>query len=789
MCWVPNGFLFYSCYLLLNLVILGLIVFVLKWRNHMKKQRFGIKWMATAGLGFSLAVTGIGPVAVPAYAAVEKQPKITQEKALSLAKQWGLVPDGYKVERIKLQEEEAFYNGQEPEWSIEAKTQNNEERYIRLSAETGKLISFSRYQDKSSQGSGQDERELSQEKSKRVAEQFLQMVTDDNEREELSAPNQYQGGERFRYMNREPNAFLYTRVVNGIPFLENGLLVILGEDGVVQSFRREWYQGSFPEASKQDVDGAAALEKSVRPSLAYVQVANRAGLNNSADRGYSLVYQYGPADGAMVDAKTGEILNVLGKPLTDQQAIKPLQQEDGKEPAAANKVIARDDALAIAQQLMKKFPGTYKLESGYGSGSSRGEDGIERNHWSFGFEKKPANGKKASEIDRIGLEIDDRGYIIGYSTGNRKNYRSSHEIEKPVEWKKAKEQAEALVRILYPDRLDNLYVSNQAPTVDEMKDIQESGRVYQVEFGRLKNGIVIEGNPIHVQIDAETGNVVELKNQNEEVWAMVLPDDKASIDAAKAREVEAAQMKAMLTYYREPIFWGPYTTSFPLPQPQPKLVYRYVGDEGLVNASTGEWMSFNRLMEGLQIQDIANHPMKRALQEAVDQGWLNATDGRVYPDQPIGNVDYLQAMLRLATRSPVQSLRRGGSRNDEIEIDSNWVDVAETSPDYDVIGQALRYKLIEKTGTKFDPKQPITRAQAAKMALKLLGYEALLDKPELFRDELADVDKKELPLAALSQALGLFGLEDGKQFAPDVTLTRADAAQLFLRLSDLLKNK
>lgn len=732
--------------------------------------------MATAVLGLSLAVTGIGPIATPAYAAVDTQPKITQDQALSLAKQWGLIPDGYKVEGIHFADD-LVESGKAPEWAIDGQTPAGDYRYIRLSADTGKLISYSRYQKKPSQGNGAAEKERTPEQLQQAAAQFLQQVTTEAERKELSKPNQYPGGERFRYFSNEPDSFVYTRIINDIPFLENGFFISVGKDGMVQSFQREWYDGSLPqEASKSESE--AALAQVVQPSLAYVQVTREAGLYASADRSYSLVYRYGPQDGAMVDAQTGEVLTLQGQSLPSQPVVTPLAADDGKEPVVANKIITRDEALAIAGQLVKKLPGTYKPGNSYGSGSSQGEDGIEHKTWSFSFEKATATGKKGAE-DQIELEIDDRGRLNSYSAGDSGFGQRAHEIAKPVAWDKAKQEAEALVRLLYADRLDELYISSQPPTKEEMQDIQENGRDYEISFGRLKNGIVVENSSVDVTVNAETGSVVRLSNRYDEMWTMQLPAGKAAIDVAEALKIEASHKQPMLTYYIASNYPGPYMVSSS--EPKPKLVYRYVGDEGLVDAIAGEWISFNQLKQGESIQDIVDHPQQQLLQEAVDQGWLAVTDGHLYPDKPIANVDFIRGLLRFSSRSPLDSMR-----SEEVQIDSKWIGIDEASPDYDVIVQALRNKLIEQTGAKFASAQPITREQAAKMTLLMLGYKALLDKPELFRASFADVKDGELPAAALGQALGLFSLADGKRFAPHETLSRAEAAQLFSRLSELL---
>ncbi|MFZ5642324.1 MAG: YcdB/YcdC domain-containing protein [Bacillota bacterium] len=106
--------------------------------------------------------------------------------------------------------------------------------------------------------------------------------------------------------------FRFSRVVNGIPFPQDGISISVGRDGKILSYNCEWHQVQFPRADAI-ISSESAAEKwleSSRLKLAYYFPRERGGIQQA-----KLVYQ--PEFGGVecIDALSGEAIGWDGKPL------------------------------------------------------------------------------------------------------------------------------------------------------------------------------------------------------------------------------------------------------------------------------------------------------------------------------------------------------------------------------------------------------------------------------------------------------------------------------------------
>lgn len=737
-------------------------------------------WRLTAGVASGLLLApviasfGMMDTTNVVYAAEQKAKTMSQEEAVKAAQKWISVPSDYKLSRVNYIDaiKEPFYR--KSVWRINWDKSKVGGIMATIDAESGELMQYFKYSDRDRTGS--EQKKLTEDKALEIAQQFLERVTTPEIRQKLSKPNEY--GPLNHFMQQD-NAFTFTRVENGIPFLENGFQLIVGQDGQIDSYTREWDDGKLPDA-KQAIAAEKAqklLEEQAVPSLVYKEKAAMTSRYDQ-DRGqYQLVYLYDQLDPQYVDAISGNVINSLGD-TAEKRVIKPLGSTT-RNRSQEDKLITKDEAQKIAEHLIKRLPGSYRFDGSSGGGSSSGPDGIVKRNWRFEFTPLQSGD---SQPDPVHLSIDDRGELQDYSVNERFMYgESGRKIEKSVPWEQAEANALKLVKSLYADRLGEIYLIGKKPSEDSIKKMFERGGQYEVRFGWLKDGIPIENMEFRVSVDPETGDVESMRTWMDDFASLPDSSTAGKVDLETAKKAEQAQKTMMLTYYL------PQTNYYDVPflGRQPMLVYRYVGDQGVVNGNTGEWVSFEKIRKDQTPQDIAGHPKKNALEFAVQQGFLTVKDGKVEPNKEVTRGEMVLMINRLTDRSEFYMSRSHSFYDDEEDKRYNFTDVDQKHPQYAAIQRGVQYGLIPKEGNRFEPDKPITRAEAADMVARLLGYSDLLNKPGIFASPYQDVQKKDIPAVTLVTSQGLLPGKSTASFESNAKITRAEAAQLMQALLQL----
>lgn len=731
-----------------------------------------------AGLAVCAAVlAATPPVSAPdaiagaslAYAA-EKDAAISKEQAIQIAKSLIDITDGFVNESAQLLSEDRYPLSSTPVWALHWQEKGNDRMIsVTVDAVTGKLLNMFRYE--VDQWGSESEKSLSEEEAEKIAADLLKKAAGE-EVSKLSKANEYTGVTNY-YTGADEYLFVYTRVENGIPFPENGIQIVVNKQGQITNYNRNWYEGSIPQETVKDLTDK--LKESIKPSLQFVSLSARVG-DWGAKPSYRLVYQYSESDPAMLDAVTGEVLTPTGNPAGEQKEMTPLGTKirQGDSP---KKLIDEQEAENIANQWIKKFLGEeYQKGTSSGSGSSVGADGIVERHWSFSYVPAKAEG----DTEEIRLEINDRGELTGFSTDEAFRRGEEKKVDSPVSWEEAKESAVNLVKTVYPDRLGEIYLINTEATKNLQTSSLKYNGSYTVTFGWLKAGVPVESAQVYVDVDAETGKAVRLWSGNTSQLADV-PALTATIDAKKAIEVEAEHREPVLSYFISPLYQFANAQD---KQPTPKLVYRYLGEQGFVDAVSGEWISLDQLRKQRQPQDLEGHPAKAALQKAIKEGYFTVQDGKAEPDKEVTRGEYVSILLRLS--STVEVSRR---HLDEKAKPLPFQDVDVNHPNYAAIQQGVNRGFISDKGQTFAPDVPITRIEASEMLLRLFGYRRLLDKPELFTAKFSDVPSQKLPAAVISDGLGLWDTNGKTTFQPNAALSRADVALLVQKAQKLAEER
>ncbi|MED1914669.1 peptidase, partial [Bacillus thuringiensis] len=430
-----------------------------------------------------------------------------------------------------------------------------------------------------------NQKKLTEDQAFQVATQFLKQVATEEERSRLSKPNEYPDSDIF-YKRAKPGIDVnFTRIENGIPFLENGFRLIVGNDGEVIYFERRWSEGKLPDASKviEITEAEKKWDEGAFPTFWY---KNMASSFRKEPESYQLVYEFQRIDPQVVDAITGKMLDSYGQ-VAKERKIEPL----GKTipPATTErKLITKDEAQKIAEQHIKKLPGIYNLNGKINESSSESD----KKSWLFEYVLQTGDGKKS---DTVHIIIDDSGCFVYFGLNAKIRFKeASKKIEKGITWSEAQESARKFVQTLYPDQVGKIYAVDYVPREKRIKEIWENDEPYEIEFGYLINGIPVDDTIFQVDVDAESGEVVDLYNYeyNDVPWgdSSLPPKNEEVIDLNTAKKVVKDNKKLMLTYF-QPKVDGNYGIEKMLEQPL--LVYRYIGEKGLVTAD-GKWHSFTR---------------------------------------------------------------------------------------------------------------------------------------------------------------------------------------------------
>ncbi|MGF9910414.1 YcdB/YcdC domain-containing protein [Brevibacillus porteri] len=428
-----------------------------------------------------------------------------------------------------------------------------------------------------------NQKKLTEDQAFQVATQFLKQVATEEERSRLSKPNEYPDSEIFYTRNEQGIDVNFTRIENGIPFLENGFRLIVGNDGEVVYFERRWSEGKLPDASKV-IEITEAEKKWDEGAFPTFLNKDMASVSHKESEPYQLVYEFQSNDPQFVDAITGKMLDSYGQDAKERK-IQPL----GKTVPPSNaerKLITKDEAQKIAEKQLKKLPGTYHLNGKIIESGSESD----RKAWFFEFTSQPGDGKKS---DTVKIGIDASGYLVQYNLNQKIRFNEeSKKIEKGITWEQAQESARKLVQTFYPDQLGIIYAVDYAPSEERIKEIWENDEPYEIEFGYLINGKPVVDTIFQVNVDAESGEVVDLYNHLYNLGpsgdSSLPPKNEDAIDLNAAKKVVKENKKLMLTYFHPKVRGSNGIMKM---LEQPLLVYRYVGEKGLVTVD-GKWHSF-----------------------------------------------------------------------------------------------------------------------------------------------------------------------------------------------------
>ncbi|WP_414852286.1 YcdB/YcdC domain-containing protein [Brevibacillus sp. IT-7CA2] len=525
------------------------------------------------GVTFSILMTtvfataGAGSLA-PVVHAAEKA--LSEEEAIALAKKQLTILGEYKLARVEFVDSIEMLWGK-PIWSSSWNKENSGSIELRIDALSGGILKYER------RGEERDldaiQKKLPEDQAIQVATEFLKQVTTEEERSRLSKPNEYPDPYVNYNSTSKGTIINFTRIENEIPFLENGFRFRVGSNGEVIRFERHWTEEELPDTSKV-IDIKNAEKKWDKEAILSPMYKDTAEIDQP-------VYDFKSEDPQIVNAITGEMLDSYGQTVNEKKIR--LLGKTVPPSTTEQKIITQDEALKIAEQQIKKLPSTYR----WNGRSFESRSVLDRKNWNFEFVSQPRDG---SESDTVKIGINNRGYFVEFSMNEKSRFLEERKkIEKSITWAQAQESAEKFLQTFYPDQLGIIYAVDYVPNEKRIKEILENGEPYNIQFGYMIKGIPEEDTIFHVDINPATGEVWQMYNNGLQEYLLPRPSQKnIGIDLNTAKKVMKENKKLMLTYF-QPKVDGIYGRKKMLEQPL--LVYRYVGEKGLVKAD-GKWHSY-----------------------------------------------------------------------------------------------------------------------------------------------------------------------------------------------------
>jgi hypothetical protein len=210
------------------------------------------------------------------------------------------------------------------------------------------------------------------------------------------------------------------------------------------------------------------------------------------------------------------------------------------------------------------------------------------------------------------------------------------------------------------------------------------------------------------------------------------------------------------------------------------LVPKYPLREAYVlDAASGGWISPDSgdpvVLENVKVTDIDGHWAQQELQLMLDYQALDVKDGLVSPDASITKGELIK-MLVISMNGGAYGIKYDAARS------NSFADVKNGSAYFPYVERAVDLRILDRTGGNFDPDAKMTREEMAELIVRALGYGKLAEHGEIFAKPFADEAALKRPGdVAIVAGLGIMTAADDGKFNPAQPVTKAQAATAFSR--------
>ncbi|GAA4717287.1 YcdB/YcdC domain-containing protein [Brevibacillus fulvus] len=710
----------------------------------------------------SVASPGILPLPTKPVSAVQaSQANLSQSQALQLAQKLIALPKGVELRNSSFESANAWRSF--PEWSFYWVKEDATDRVPQISinvginADTGELTSYYYHENTPEQPDYSSV--ISRAEAQTIAERFLK----EKSPTKVAETQLYTKGTvpSKTPLNSEASySFRFVRIVNGLPFPDNGIDIYVNGQGKISSFQMNWDNRIQFAPVEQAISAQQARDKFAeltRAELSYIVPWENQRGNPSPILVYQNPFHF------YLDAVDGKQLTLELKPRDVEEELIPVSQTALSSRHSGQR-LTQENAIAMAEKLFNLSG--YQLENiNFQENDYRGNRPV----WNLYYRSRENNAQEK----HLSIAMDAiNGDIYSFSKYAEMMPMQSGSVELPIP-ADLQEEAIKQIRRLTPALASQFYWNKTTnPTSPDSEQVT-------LLFQRYVNGIQAATGTAYVTFAANG----ELTNYNvdfgKESYPARVPTAKPAESALSAWLQEA---EAELVYMQTPVKMEAKASSTSAAQTQRQAfpVYRLVTTPYetpyAYQAETGNWIN---IANGNPISlhrpdptDLSGHPAEKELLLMYEYDALSLKDGKIMPEQRITRGEMID-MLMIA-------LNQGRIYPDPARK-ASFSDVASNSRYFASVEAAVDRGLLDPSSKTLKPDEPITREELADLIVRALGYKKLADYSRLFAADFTDVQDSKLrgPIAIVT-TLGIMSAENNR-FQPEAPVSRADAAVAFYR--------
>ncbi|USG67200.1 S-layer homology domain-containing protein [Brevibacillus ruminantium] len=690
--------------------------------------------------------------------------KLSKEAALKIASSF-VSTDNLELSNVSFRSADdwrAF-----PEWTFfwvsRGKNQKEIERSytVGIHADTGELTAFSSYDQKAS--SPDYANRISYQDAQAKAEQFF-AANVPGKRKQTRLYTQDMPVQKTPLNADASYTFHFVRLVDDIPFPDNGVEITINPSGAVSNFSVSWNDSVIFDKEQKGLtleEAEQRFREEVKPDMAYTLPWESMGDNREKP-----LLVYANPFSFYLDGKDGSVLTPSLKPQKKLAEPVPVSKTS-LAPRHRGGALSQDEAVSAVQKMFD-LSGYTLRSANYSDKDYRGGKAV----WYLDFENGAKKQNTSVAVDAL------NGDIYNYNS-----YRidpSEKETVKAIDRKAFQKRAVEDLKKYAPTLADKLYLLDSAQEEDE-----QTGKEVTVSFIRLENGVRAATGSAHLTYNTVSNELLSFNvDIGRESYPSQLP---AHLSAEKATEAWLKEAKPEAVYMLERLPARPLEREsqgeiavMPLTKREAKLVYRMsitpYEAPYVLDAVTGEWRS---QANGKTVElhrtppaDLEGHKAEKELLLMYEYDALSLTDGKIMPNKEITRGEMIE-MLML-------SLNQGRLYPVAGERKASFADVANTSRFFAAVEAAVDRGLLDRNAASLKPDEKITREELADMLVRALGYRKLAEYSEMFQSDLTDISgAKHRGAIIIVNGLGI--MPANKEFQPDESVTRADAAVAFVR--------
>jgi hypothetical protein len=721
---------------------------------------------------------------------------IKRDRAIELAKQYVTVPAGYKLQGVSYQSNMYTISDSRGSWNLSFSKQIEEGFYgdisVSIDSDSGKLLSYyiSEYDP--------DKKytfppKVNLEQARKIASDYIAKLNPE-EQAQLKYDEEYEKTLRRPLAGNVEYPLSYLRVVNGVVFPQNFIMLSVDGEGKIISYTQQWDPKLTFKAPINPISTEQAAEqfkKLADISLHYIVPTTPNGKAAPA-----VAYQMEPF---LLDAQTGEALLISGiKKETQPQPVpvsdKPLTEGVNK----ALKLTKEQAASRVSSALA--IPANAKLEDAAYNEATDPVTGVTSFEW--GLSWSLASDKKEDGPAIYATVDSSTGAILNYS---KYDFHYAEPATRTNATNQSYDQLKAkaieAVKKLLPAYAHELYLQPQFADISA-EDLQQMP-YYDYYFQRIVNGVHTQYDSVSINFDRKTGEIQEFNSSL--INSLYPAEPPKVISAEKAKEILLSQYRVEQQYvvvdkgysdlYHDyvPQVEPPYAVAVPAAspvvkpdkaaeQPETKLVYTLkpiyeFREPAYLDAVSGEWRNSdtNEIVKPRNADptDLKGHPAEEAIRLMLDYDVLEVVDGKVLPDGLITRGELVKMLIATLNGGyfPVTA--------DYADRSASFSDVSKDSKYFPFVENAIDYNLIDRASGTFQPEAALTRSEVADLLVRALGYRKLSEVEGLFATKANDVaDLPNQGAIAIVSSLGILSL-NGEAFSPYEQVTRAQAAATF----------